>query len=108
MRAARLRGKVLLQRPVVTNDPYAGKQISYADVGTERAAIEPLRSREYFAAQQTNAEITLRVVIRHRDDVDADWRVVDQATGQAYQVVGLPIDPDMRRRELHLMCRRLK
>ena len=108
MRAARLRGKVLLQRPVVTQDSYAGKQIGYADVGTERAAIEPLQTREYFAAQQANAEITLRVVIRYRDDVDADWRVVDQATGQAYQVVGLPIDPDRRRRELHLMCRRIK
>ena len=108
MRAGRLRGKVLLQRPVVSNDALAGKQISYTDVGFERAGIEPLRSREFFEAQQNNAEITLRIVIRYRSDVDADWRVVDQATGLAYEVVGQPIDPDMRHKELHLMCRRLK
>lgn len=107
MRAGRLKHTVTLQRPTTGRDGMGGASTVYTDmVPPVRAGIEPLRGREWFEAQRSNTEIQLRIVMRYRADVTEQWRVVHD--GAAYEVVGLPIDPDLKRRELHLMCRRIK
>ncbi|WP_149683754.1 phage head closure protein [Alkalithermobacter thermoalcaliphilus] len=42
----------------------------WEEVATVWAAIEPLRGREFFQAQQAQAEVTHKVTIRYRKDVD--------------------------------------
>lgn len=64
-------------------------------------SIEPLRGRELFAAQEHFAEVTTRIRIRYRDDVTAEMRVVHGGVDYA---IGAVIDPELRHRELELMC----
>jgi SPP1 family predicted phage head-tail adaptor len=54
----------------------------WAAVDTVWAAIEPLSAREFIAAQATQSQIVARIVIRHRDGLDASMRLVHVRTGR--------------------------
>lgn len=64
-------------------------------------SIEPLRGRELFAAQEHSSETEVRIRIRYRDDVTDRMRVVHD--GKYYEIQSV-IDPELRHRELELMC----
>ncbi|MBY0467609.1 MAG: phage head closure protein [Burkholderiaceae bacterium] len=70
-------------------------------VATLWAKVEPLRGREYFAAGQMQAATDVRVTIRFRADVRADWRVVHRSRPMGIASV---IDIEARREFLELMC----
>jgi len=105
VRAGRLRHQVTLQKPVTNQDTYGQDVATWTDVATVWAGVEPLKGREFYDAQQVNAELSVRVVIRYRSDVAATWRV--KHGDRAYAIQQPPIDPDMRHRELQLMCSEL-
>ena len=71
-------------------------------VGTVWACVQPLRGREYIAAQAALSEITTKVTMRHRPGVTPDLKVTHE--GRDYQIQSV-IDPDSAGRELHLMCK---
>ena len=102
MRAGRLRHRVTLQRKVVTRDAYGGEVITWTDVATVWAAVEPLRGRELEAAAQAGAELSARIVMRYRSDVVPEWRVAWD--GHVYDIEAV-VDVDGRHRTLELRCR---
>jgi SPP1 family predicted phage head-tail adaptor len=65
------------------------------------AAMEPLTGREFWAQQQVQSEITVRIRVRYRSDVLAGMRVV---YNEAIYMIRNVIDPLEKHEELHLMC----
>ena len=102
VKAGRLRQRITLQAKSVTRDAMGGEVITWADQVTIWASAEPLRGREFFAAQQEQAEISIRFVIRYRSDVTTAWRVMWET--RAYDIVEI-IDIDGRHKEQQIMAR---
>ena len=104
--AGRLRHRVLIEQYVlaldsngdVAQDPATGETSgSWQEVVTVWAAIEPLSAREFLAAQATQSQVTARVLIRHRSDLDASMRLVHMvngARGAVYNPAGFLADKD--------------
>lgn len=103
MRAGRLRHRVTLLSPQITRDGLGTPTTEWIDQGQEWAGVEPLKGREFHAARQEHGEVTVRIVLRHRAGIGADWRV--QHDGITYELIAPPINPDMRNRETQLMCK---
>lgn len=76
--AGRLRHRVRIESPVYTQNTTTGERVTtwatFAD--NVPAEIAPLSAREFIAAQATQSEIVARIVIRHRDGLTADMRIV--------------------------------
>lgn len=104
--AGRLRHRVLIEQYVlaldsngdVAQDPDTGETTgSWQELATVWAAIEPLSAREFLAAQATQSQVTARIVIRHRSDLDASMRLVHMvngARGSVYNPAGFLADKD--------------
>lgn len=87
MRAGKLRHRVMLQKLGRTRNPVTGGWTEgWVDVASAWASIEPLSAREFIAAQASQSEITARVVIRYRPDVDATMRILYR--GKIYNIHG--------------------
>jgi len=98
----RLDKRVTIQMLSGAKDKYNQPLDDWVDVCTVWAAIEPLRGREYFAAMVEHAEVTTRIRIRYRDDVDRTMRVVYGSI--VFEILHI-IHPEFDRRELQLMCK---
>jgi SPP1 family predicted phage head-tail adaptor len=78
MRAGLLRHRIIIQEPVLVQDPETGEMIK---VWQDRwikvpAKFEFVNSRELLAAQAVQSEVTAKITIRHRDGVVANMRGV--------------------------------
>lgn len=102
MEAGKLRHVVNIQADQgIQND--VGEHIpSWVTTITTRAAVEPIAGREFFDAQQRQAEITHRVRLRYRTGIEPTMRLLYRSRVLMIEAV---IDVEERRRELHLMCR---
>lgn len=101
MRAGQLRHRVILQTLTPGQDSYGDQTESWGDTATVWAAIEPLRGKEYYDAQQINAEITIRIRIRYRSGVTPVMRVKQ---GSRIWDIKAVIHPEERKQELELLC----
>jgi SPP1 family predicted phage head-tail adaptor len=102
MRAGELRSRVALQTATETQDDYGAPVPSWATTATVWGEVVDLSGREYFAAQQVNAEVSTRIRIRYLAGVVPKMRAV--ANGRTFDILAV-LDPDGRKRELHLMCK---
>ena len=112
MRAARLKHIVSIQKPLNTTDPRSGQKLRDSAVDWEEvkpvfAGVEPLRGRELIAGQQQNSEVTTRIVMRWEAELEAalDHTCSVLFNNVRYQILHDPINPDMRNKELQLMCK---
>ena len=105
MRAGRLKHRITLQRYNVTKDEYGQDVESWVDIATIWADFLPKRSKEFYAEQQVNAELTAVISIRYRSDFGERDRVI--YVGRTYEVIGQPINIEMRNRELQISVREL-
>lgn len=101
MQAGALKERVRIEERSTAGDHFGQPIESWLPLATVYASIEPLSGREFFAAQQANAETTSRIRIRYRDDVNVRMRVVH--AGRIYNIRAV-IDPGFRHDELELMC----
>ena len=85
MRAGTLRHRVRIESfdyvrdesGEVIQDPSTGEELrEWVEVATVPASIEPLSAREFIAAQATQSKVSVRIVIRYRDDLNAAMRIV--------------------------------
>lgn len=100
----RLRHRVTILRPPGPEDvdEYGQPLDAFVPVATVWAAIEPLRGREYFSAMSEHAEVTTRIRIRYRDDVDRTMIV--QYGETTFEILHI-IRPEFGKKELQLMCK---
>ncbi|KAB2337752.1 phage head closure protein [Cytobacillus depressus] len=66
------------------------------------AAIEPLRGRELFTAQQVNAEVTARITIRYRTGIDRTMKAIYNDNEFEFLYV---INTNYANEELQIMCK---
>ena len=99
--AGRLNKRVTLQSATAARDGHGQPVETWADVATTWAAVEPIRGREYFAAQQVTAETTHRITLRYRSGVSPQWRVVFGSRTFRIESVINPLEKNER---LELMC----
>lgn len=102
MKIGNLRHRVALQKKAITEDGLKQQSEVWADIATVWARIEPLSGKEYFAAKQINAEISVKLTLRYRKDVVSDMRVAFD--GRIFEVLSI-INPEERRESLILMCK---
>jgi len=100
MRTGRLRHPVVIQR--LTEGTLWGEEDSWEDYAAVWASVEPLKGAEYYAAQQVNAEVTGKVVMRYLSGVVPKMRVVFGT--RTFEILSV-INPDERNRELQLLVK---
>lgn len=100
--AAHLRQRITIEQYTVTDRNEIGGEVKdWAPVATVWASVEPIRGREFFAAQQVNAEVTHKVTTRFHAGITPKMRVKYGARVLEIQSV---IDPQERHLFLELMC----
>ena len=102
MQVGKLRHKVELKHLSQTQNTY-GEPVDtwtkYADVW---ASIEPLSGRELLLAQQVNAELTLRVIIRYHSAMVVTDRIIKDS--RTLEVVNI-INKNERNEQMELLCK---
>lgn len=91
--AGRLDKRVTIQQLVPASpDQDAGGEPDeiWTDLKTVWAAVEPLKGREFLAAQQVNAEVTGQIVIRKRAGITPKMRC--SYDSRIYDIVAV-VDP---------------
>lgn len=94
MRAGRMDRQVTLQTRSVTRNAQGEDVATYVDLATVWAEKIDLRGREFFAAQQSRAEVTTRWRIRWRTDLTSVDRLLHE--GRVYDVVAPPAEVGRR------------
>lgn len=103
MNIGALRHRVTLQRFVSGFDPETGDPVNeWRDVATVWAEVRGLSGRTYFTAQQTVAQSTHEIRMRHRADVQPGMRIVH---GNRVYHVDAALDPTGRREELVVLAK---
>jgi SPP1 family predicted phage head-tail adaptor len=102
MKAGSLNLRITIQLPTKTRDTIGAVILSWATYAIVWAAKQHKTSREFYAAQKINAEITDLFTIRYLARVNTKMRVVYD--GKYYDILGAD-DPDGGRRVIHLLCR---
>lgn len=93
MRAGKLRHKVTIQAPGLTQDPVSGEMVAgWSDFASVWASVEPLSARDFIAAQANQSEITARIVIRYREGILPTMRILHR--GKVYGIQGVLPDAD--------------
>jgi SPP1 family predicted phage head-tail adaptor len=90
--AGRLRHRVRIERRIDTQDSNLDPVFTWEWVATIWAAVEPLSSREFFAAQAAQSQVVARITIRHRDGLNAQMRLLHR--GKVYNPAGFLPDKD--------------
>lgn len=105
MRAGRLDRLITIQSFTKAVDAFHQPIETWANLDTNPtvwAERRDLRGREYFQAQQVNAEVTAIYRLRWRGDLTTQMRIVD--SGVTYEIVSPPIEIG-RREGLELMVK---
>ena len=100
--AGKLKQRIKLQAKSVTRDAMGGEVITWVDQAEIWASAEPLRGREFFAAQQEQSETTIRFRMYYLAGVTNAWRVVWET--RAYDITEA-IDPYGSHKILEIMAR---
>jgi SPP1 family predicted phage head-tail adaptor len=101
MRAGDLRRQIKIQQRSTAQDTLGQPVLTWTDVCTTWADIQPLSGRELELAQAINAEVNHQVTIRYRTGITAAMRVLYQ--GRIFNIQAV-MDVDTRHKELQLMC----
>lgn len=102
MKIGKLRHRVTLQESISSKDSFGAEIETWSDTATVWASIEPLSGKEYFAAQQVNAEINTKITIRYRAGVQSTMRLAFQ--NRQFDILSV-INTEEKKLELILMCR---
>lgn len=98
-----LRHRLTIQeKGSITLTTLGEEEITWTDVGTYWASVEPLRGREYLARQVETAEITTRIRLRYPGtDITPEMRA--QCNGHTYNIRQV-INVLERDKMVELMC----
>ena len=102
MKIGSLRHRVTIESQTTTQDAYGGEVITWSEVATVWAAVEPLSGREFMDGRRQEAEINTRIRIRYRSGLLPGMRVT---WGDHTYDIEAVIERESRRREIWLMCR---
>ena len=104
MQFSALKHRVTVQQNQPTINAFGEETEQWVTIATVWASVEPLKGREFFAAQKENAETTVRITIRYRMGITADMRI---KFGNKVFEINAVIDVEERHIELQIMCMEL-
>lgn len=102
LRAGRLNKRVLIQTKTSTENSFGEEVVTWVDVDTVWAGIEPLSSKEFVESDQQNFELITRIVIRYRSNMDPFIRFIWES--RTLYPSGQPIDKNGRHIQLEYLC----
>ena len=105
MKTGDMRHRITFQKPIETPDGHKGHTVSWQNVVTVWASVEPLTGREYFYSHQIKAEVSHRVKTRYRTDITVKMR---GKFGERILAIESILDKKERREELEILCREEK
>lgn len=100
--AGMLDQRITIQARAAGQDALGNASGAWTDVATVWARARPLRSRELFAAGQTQNVSDVEFTIRWRADVTHAMRIMWR--GVAHEITGAPIDVDGQRQWMELLA----
>ena len=104
MNPGRLRHIITYQARIESGDGYGGKTTSWANVEPSvRANVQPVYAKEQVESMAAQAPYDVKVRHRYTAGILAGMRFL--FNGDAYEIVGQPINVDMRDRELIVLGR---
>ena len=83
-------------------DPLQTDDDNWADVATTWAAIDPISGREFYAAEQSQSEVSHKIRCRYRTGLDTAMRITYGK--RRFKIISL-IDWEERHESLLLMCK---
>lgn len=95
LQAGKLRHRVVIQKQIESQDQNTGAVVvTWDDVATVWASVDPLSAKEFIAAQQEDSKVSARITIRYRSDVTAKMRLYHAAKNKYYNIEGVLADKD--------------
>ncbi|OAT53986.1 phage head closure protein [Providencia heimbachae] len=102
MNPGRLRHKVTFQRSELVKLPSGARENQWVDIATNvRAEVKGISGRELLASGAEMSEITVRIWMRFRPDINSTCRMV--FNGLNYDIQSAI--PDVKRTRLELLCK---
>lgn len=104
MRKARigeLNRRITIQRATPTTNSYGEEIVTWSKLATAWAAMRNVPQKEPFAGDQFVSVVSTIFTLRHRSDVTAKMRIVDD--GKIYEIDSVA-DPDGARRFVECQC----
>lgn len=102
----KMRHRITFQRfsgtPDDFGDPLQTDDDNWADVATTWAAIDPISGREFYAAEQSQSEVSHKIRCRYRTGLDTAMRITYGK--RRFKIISL-IDWEERHESLLLMCK---
>jgi len=87
VKAGTLNRRITIQQATTSADGYGEPIASWSSLAEVWAEVLPLTVNERFQAQQINPEATVKMRLRHRDDVTIHMRVLYE--GVYYDIQGV-------------------
>ena len=100
--AGELNKRVTIQYQAIARDSYGAETITWTDVDTVWAKIQPLRGREYFDAKQIQAEASIKISIRYRTGINPTMRL--KYADRYFYILEMQ-NVDERGEELMMLCK---
>jgi SPP1 family predicted phage head-tail adaptor len=104
LRAGRLRHRLSLQREVETRDANGNRTKGWAEVSKIWCGVEPISGRELIAAASVASKVSVRVIVRYRQDIVPTMRIVDARRNRYYDILAVLDDKDSGLEYSTLMC----
>ncbi|HFF1654949.1 TPA: phage head closure protein [Providencia rettgeri] len=101
MKAGLLRHIVIFQRPEKVRLDSGAFENQWVDIATTRAEVKSISGRELLASGAEMSEITVRVWMRFRSDINSTCRMV--FNGLNYDIQSAI--PDVKNTRLELLCK---
>lgn len=93
-RAGQLRSRVLVQKMTPSEDSYGQPIEVFSDYLRLWARIEPLEGAELVDARQITADVTHRMTLRYRDDINHKMRFI--MGSRTFHIADAPVADDER------------
>ena len=102
MQSGKLRNQVTLQKQIKCKDGLGQLVNEWVDVCTVRAEIRDVSGKEYQSSQAEKVQTNCKILIRYRNDITADMRVL--CNGTYYDIKA--VLEDVKRTRLELPCQK--
>ena len=102
MKAGLLRNRITIQQKVNGKDALGQTVDQWVDVCNVRAEIRDMSGREYQSSQAEQSQTDCKILIRHRNDITPDMRVL--GNGIYYDITA--VLEDVKKTRLELPCKK--
>ncbi len=90
--SSRLKHRITLQHPVLTQDGAGGYTVEWQDIASLWAEFREINGREKFLNGKTESYATYILTIRKRDDITADMRVLYESRVFNIRAIAYPVE----------------